>query len=241
MSNGSMLPPDIRQGMEARRRAESPVSGVGAAAAENAATAQQKAFALDPNAREAERAREEEPEPEVEEKVELTVCPNQRCRRDLQKDWSYCAVCGQDLVKDGPAARLGLKFTEEDLDSYLFKGEIVRDLNLLGSHNITVKSSQPQDMRDIDDFIMNGKWNKDDKGEDRPISDFYLRQINSMCITAAAVMKMDGESIGDTLGKRVEWLDKQGSALVDMVSMKASWYNQAVAAYLNDKDAIRGS
>ena len=245
MSNGSVLPPDIREQMENRRRAAGDGSGgIGAAAPGNAVTARQREMAINPDAALQQAVDEAEAatsgaEPEKEEAQE--VCGNARCGAKLKTAWNFCAKCGQDLLKGSPAEQLGITFTEEDMSSYLFKGYVVRDLPLLGQHKVTVKSSQPKDMNDIDDYVMNGDWNKAKGGEERGVSEFYMRQMNSLCITAASVQKFDGTSIGETMTERIDWLNEKGSAFVDMVSQRAVWFNQALTDYLRDEDTIRGS
>ncbi|MFQ5352667.1 MAG: hypothetical protein ACE5D3_06305, partial [Candidatus Binatia bacterium] len=175
------------------------------------------------------------------EREEFKACPNHGCRSDLKDEWNYCAACGHDLLRGGPAKKIGIQFTEEDMHSYLFRGYVVCDLKILGKHKITVKSSQPKDLREIDDHIMNGDWAKNADGEERKISDFYLRQMNALCVTASAVIKVDGESIGDTLAKRLAWMDERGSAFVDLVSQRVSLFNQALTEFLKNEDAVLGS
>ena len=241
MSNGSVVPPDIREQMESRSRRtqEEVVRGVGVKAAENESTARQRELAMNPDAVMAKEVRKQL-EPELKEEAP-TKCKNSMCNAALDPTWKFCSRCGREIADKSAAAKLGITFTEEDLSDYLFKGYVVRELSLLGSHKVTLKSSQPIDMDEIDDYIMNGKWAKNKDGTERKISDFYLRQMNSMCITAASVQKMDNTSIGGTISERIEWLNERGSALVDMVSQRAVWFNQALTEFLNDKDAVLGS
>jgi hypothetical protein len=235
MANGSVLPPDIQAQVAAKR---SRVGGIGAAAQENAQTAQQRetAMGVAPQTEEALEASVEE-----ETEAELTVCPNELCSAALDSEWDYCAKCGRDLVREGPAKRLGLTFTDEDVQDYIFKGFIVRDLKVLGSHTATTKSSQPSDLHEIDEFVMNGEWAKNEDGSERKISEFYMRQMNTLAFTAAAVLKFDGKAIGETLNDRMKWLMERGSHLADLLSSRVIWYNQAVTKFLEAKDTFPGS
>jgi len=227
MSNGSMLPPDLRE-----KVAKMSQGGIGSAARENAGMVGAKDPADDALPSEEKKAPPRE---------ELKVCPNPSCRSDLKDEWNHCAMCGQDLVRGGPAKKLGITFTDDDMESYLFRGYVVRELPVLGKHKITVKSSQPKDLEAIDDFIMNGDWGRNGEGTEKRISDFYLRQMNAMCVTATAVVKVDGESIGDTLAKRMTWMSERGSAFVDLISQRVTLFNQALTEFLKAEDSILGS
>lgn len=239
MANGSILPPDIRE--QIQRKQPPPVEhvrGVGSAAAENVTTAKQRDAAMGGEPNEGDAA----PTPEKDEVVEAKkVCPNEACKAHLDKGWDFCARCGHDLIRHGAARRLGIEFTEEDIQDYLFKGFVIRELKILGKHTITVRSSQPKDLQEIDDLLMNGAWVKDEKGEEKVVSNFYFRQMNQLAITAASVLKMDGKPIGSTIEERLTWLSERGSALVDMVSQRVIWFNQALTEYLGKEDSFLGS
>jgi hypothetical protein len=88
---------------------------------------------------------------------------------------------------------------------------------------------------------MNGDWGKKDDGSERRVSDFYLRQMNALCVTASAVTKVDGESIGDSLEKRLAWMNERGSSFVDIVSQRVTLFNQALTEFLRSEDSILGS
>lgn len=226
MAIGTMLPPDIRERVEQQHPQLSPQGRVGSAARENIR-------------RDEEPALEAKPEEAPEE--ELKRCSNPSCREELDSSWYFCAKCGEDLVRGGAAKRLNLEFDETDVQDYLFKGYVVRDLKVLKKHTITVRSSQPKDLKEIDDFIMNGDWMKTKDGKERRISDFYMRQMNSLAITAASLMKMDGQPIGDTLKERMDWLTDRGSALVDLLSQRVVWFNQALTDFMKKEDSVLGS
>lgn len=232
---GSSLPPDIREKM-----GHAPPRGVGGGASENVTTAHQRDAAMNPDAP-LEEVREESSPKEEKEFVVSDKCPSASCRKVIDKEWKFCAACGQNILNEGLASKLGIKLGEEDLSDYLFKGYITRDIKILGKHKATMKSGQPKDLEAIDNYIMNGSWGKDDDGNDRKISDFFMRQVNAMCQTAACVVKVDGESIGETLDERMAWLKERGSSFVDILSQKVSWYNQALTEFLNDEDTVMGS
>lgn len=236
MSSGSVLPPDVREQMEQQRgRMNVPggQAGIGGAAPENRANSEARQKAMGNEVED-----EEDLSPEEEEKVELKACPG--CSSDLQSEWDYCAKCGRDLLRDGAAKRLGVSFSDQDIQDYLFKGYIVRDLKVLGNHTITVKTSQPEDMEKIDDYIMNGEWQKKG-GEDKKVSEFHLRQKNQLAVMAANLMKVDGTSIGKDVSERCAWLNKKGSFFVDLVSQRVVLFQQAFTDYLKKEDSILGS
>jgi hypothetical protein len=232
--SGSVLPPDIKKQME---RSAGRTGGIGSAIPENSTAARARDHAMNPDAVD----EEERSAVVVAKEEDLKVCPNPRCAKNLITDWNFCAHCGSDLLRAGQAARLGITWTESDIHDYLFKGYVVKNIKILGNHEITLKSSQPQDAAAIDHYLMNGAWAKDEKGADRKISEFYLRQVNSLCVTASSLVKFDGNSIGDSLEARIKWLNERGSALVDMMSNKVVLFNQALTKHLEQAETISGS
>jgi len=232
MSNESIVPPDIREQMPQPSR-----GGIGGGAVENESSSMARESAMSATSTTPEPEKKAAPKEKVTE--ELKACPT--CRKELADAWSFCAACGTDLVRGGAAKRLGIEFGEEDLNAYLFKGFVIRDIPILGKHQITTKSSQPTDLDAIDRYIMNGDWGKTADGAERKVSDFYLRQMNALCVTASAIIKVDGESIGDSLEQRIAWMSERGSAFVDIVSQRVTLFNQALTQFLKDEDTFLGS
>lgn len=237
MGNGSMLPPDVRQNVERQRVQRG--GGIGSGVHENADSARQREIAMNPDA----ALEREEAATAADEKVveELKVCPNGRCTKDLRDEWNYCAHCGADLMRSGALKRLGVTFGDDEMGDYIFKGYVVKELKILGKHSITVKSSQASDTSEIDDYLLNGSWRKNKIGETKNVSQFYLQQMQTACVTAMSVMKFDGQSIGNTLEERVKYLMERGSAFVDLISSRVVLFNQALLQHLKDADAFSGS
>lgn len=239
MGNES-LPPDIRAQVERQSaRTKQGHTGIGGGAQENQIASQRRNAAVNPDALTEEVA--PEPAKKAAEKADIVICPNNRCRTDLKDEWNFCAKCGADLMRGGLEKMLGIEWTEKDISDYLFKGYVVRDLKFLGKHTITVKSAQPQDMDQIDDYLLNGDWKKDAKGKSREVSQYYLQQMNSLCATASCLLKFDGDSIGDTMAERVQYLRERGAALVDMASTRVQLFNQALTEHLKKEDTFLGS
>jgi hypothetical protein len=234
--SGSMLPPDVRSQMERSTQARR-TGGIGSAVHENAAAAAAREQVVNGGA----PVTDAPAGVEEESAVELEICPNLRCAIKLEDDWNYCSRCGANLTRGGAAKRLGITWTDDHIQEYIFKGCVVHDLPVLGKHKITVKSSQPTDMNEIDAFMVNGDWQKNPDGSKRAVSEFYVRQMNSVCITAAAIIKFDGASIGDTLADRVKYLMARGSALVDLLNGRVLMFNRALTEHLERADAFLGS
>lgn len=238
MSNGSILPPDIRESMEKNKQSpEASAGGIGGRVAANATTAHQRNVAM---------GQDPDDDPVVsstkkEEETQPSICPNAACNLETETTWGYCPKCGTDLVKGGTEKRLGIKLDVDDIQDYLFKGFVVRDLKILGKHSMTVRSSQAKDLREIDDFIINGTWLKDEDGNEKQVSDFMIRQMNALCLTAMAVQKVDGKSIGEDLAARVLWIEEKGSAFVDMMATRVTLFNRALTELLKKEDALLGS
>lgn len=236
-TGGSMLPPDIREQMSQSGGR----GGVGGRASENEAAASARAQAMGdpPRKDEAESERRQATDAQSSKEAPHSRCPG--CEGDVHDEHDYCPKCGRDLLRKSAAEQLGIEFTEEDIEAYLFRGYVVREVKLFRGHTMTVKSSQPSDLSEIDDFIMNGSWSKTEDGRERKISDFYLRQMNMMAITAACAQKIDGYDIGGTVEERVNYFLDKGSALVDMASKCVTLFNQAITDFLSKEDLAEGS
>lgn len=227
MSNGSILPPDIQEQMAKKPRSVLP--GIGSAAPENAAP---RRAAPEPEAA-TPAAKEEEAD---------TTCKSTFCNATVSPDAAFCSRCGFDQMRGGLIKKLGIEpFTDEDVQDYVFKGYVVRDVMILGRYKATMRSSQAKDLKEIDSYIMNGSWSKSDDGKERQVSDFFLRQMNALCVTAMSVQKIDGQSIGNTLSERMTWLEERGSAFVDILAQKTSLFNQALTDHLKKEDTLSGS
>lgn len=232
MSNGVGIPPDIAARME-----QQTPRGIGGGAPENLKTSTQRGAAMGVS-----QPLEKEDEPAVEkEEQKEEFCPNKSCGKTVESDWNACPKCKTDLLSGSPSKKLGVKYSEKDLTDYLFKGYIIREVTVLGKHKMTLKSSQPKDLEDIDNYIMNGKWAKGTDGEDRAISDFYMRQVNSMCMTGAALVAFDGNPIGETIEDRVNWLKERGGGFVDILSQRVVLFSQSIAEFLSSEDTVLGS
>jgi hypothetical protein len=227
--NGSLLPPDLRKQAEARTTAH---RGVGGAARENAAQSAARAQAFG-EAYAGEPAKEKA-EDEQKQEAKLEQCPG--CRAALSDEWNFCAKCGRDLVSDrDPVKWLGIKpFVSDDVEEWLFKGYIVRDLPIVGDHKIRVKSSQPKDLKDVDAYFLNGEY------KDKPLSQDLYRQLHTMATVAASISSLDDKSIGDKLGDRMAWLEERGSAFVDMVTYRVALFNRAWTRYVEAKNRLMG-
>jgi hypothetical protein len=227
------MPPDIQEQLDKQRaRASVPSpAGIGSAAPENVRR----------SARPAEPSDEVAASPPSAPAEDLS-CKSTFCSAIVPADASYCSKCGFDQLRGGLTKKLGIDpFTEEDVQDYVFRGYVVRDLKVIGKHSVTVRSSQARDLKEIDAFIMNGDWTKTADGKEKSVSEFFLRQMNAISLTAMAIQKVDGQSIGATLVDRVKWLEERGSAFVDLLAQKVSLFNQALTEHLRKEDSLSGS
>lgn len=231
MSNTSILPPDIQEQMGKRKIPTPAPGGIGSAAPENNPTRR----SMMEDGAEAPKA-----EPSVVE--EDKVCKSAYCHAELAPEAYFCSKCGFDQLRGGIMKRLGIEpFTEEDIQDYIFRGYVVRDVKILGKHTITMRTSQAKDLKEIDAFIMNGTWTKTSEGKEKQVSEFFLRQMNALTVTAMSIQKVNGQSIGSTLDERMKWLEERGSAFVDLLAQKTSLFNQALTDHLKKEDTLSGS
>ena len=230
MSNESILPPDIQEQM-AKQRPRPPLPGIGSSAPENAPSRRlmKSDEAAEPTA--------SPPQPMDDD----DVCKGVRCSAKVPREDAFCGKCGFDQLRGGLMKKLGLDpFTDEDVQDYIFRGYVVRDLKVVGKHTVTLRSSQAKDLKEIDAFIMTGGWQKGADGKERQISEFFLRQMNALCMTAMSIQKVDGQSIGQNLEERMSWLEERGSAFVDLLAQKTSLFNQALTDHLKKEVSLSG-
>lgn len=237
------FPPDVQNKLD-RNRPPGPVGGIGGRASENATSARARASAMGTpmdtsEEEEDDEVKAQEAHPETTPEPASQAC--QRCRAPAPESHNFCAKCGADLMRGDFAARLGIKFSDTDVEDYIFKGFVARDLKIYGTHKITVKSSQPADTLEVDNHVMNGKWRKNKDNTDKVVSAIAEREQQMLGLTASMVLKLDGKSIGESFAERMTYLNERGSAFVDLVSKKAMWFNRALTNHLQKADAFEGS
>jgi hypothetical protein len=231
MSNGSILPPDIQEQVAKKSRTALP--GIGSAAPENSPPRR----LMKP-----EESVSAEPPAPAEEKDDDTKCKSTFCGAPISAEAHFCSKCGFDQMRGGLVKKLGIApFTDEDVQDYIFRGYVVREIKVLGKHTVTLRSSQAKDLKEIDTYIMTGSWSRDENGKERQISEFFLRQMNALCATAMSIQKIDGSPIGTDLKERMKWLEERGSAFVDLLAQKVSLFNQALTDHLKKEDTLSGS
>lgn len=227
----SFLPPDLRRQLSDKEPRVH--RGIGGGAKENAAEAAARARAMGTPAPE---PISDEPAGDKREAVPAPgTGPCAGCRTPLDTEWNFCAKCGRDLVADrDPVSWLGIKpFTDEEVQEWLFRGFLVRDIPVLGSHKIRVKTSQPSDSKEVDKYFLTGEY------KDAPISQDLFRQLHMMASVAVSLYSFDGQSIGDKLADRMTWLEGRGSPFVDMLTHRVALFNRAWTTFVQDKDKNR--
>ena len=243
---GSIIPPDMRSKKKPAPHPpskSSAPSGIGGRAKENEANSQARAQAFGTIEEESDSPELEKAAPVLEEPPP----PCSRCKKEVQKKWHFCSGCGQELDSADPSEVLKVSLDEDDIENYLFRGYILKDVPILRNHSVTLKSSQKEDLDHIDDFLMNGNWRKKKDASGKPndeikeVSQFLLTQMQSFAVMASSVVKIDGQSIGKDLLERVEYLNDKGSAFIDLLAKKTVLYNKAITKLLEDEDAVLGS
>lgn len=236
MSN--LLPPDLQNPQRPVARPRQPGGGIGSAAPENRIAAEARSQAMGVPS-ETEREAAETVANKAQESDVLVVCPNPTCAMKLEPAWTFCPRCGDDILgKNDPARRLGIALTEEDVESYVFRGFVIRDLPLFGKYKVTARTSIAKDMKAIDKYLMTYV-----EKEEKKVSGAVLQNLNQLCIAATAVQSLNGEPVGgkdQSLESKVAWLLERGSAFVDMVSDRVILFNRAVTLHLRKESTLKG-
>jgi hypothetical protein len=230
----SFLPPDLRRQL-ADKEAARAHRGIGGAAKENAHEAAARAQAMGAAPAEPPAADRREPAAAAAATAPPATGPCAGCRAPLDTEWNFCPKCGRDLVADSdPVKWLGIEpFVDADMEEWLFRGYLVRDLPVLGTHTIRVKTSQPTDAKVVDKYFLKGEY------KDEPISQELFQKLYKMASAAVSLFSFDGKPIGEKLEERMIFLEGKGSPFADMVTHRVALLNRAWTAFFNSKDSNR--
>lgn len=235
--NQSTLPPDVRTEMDKRRGQAA--GGVGSGARENAASAAARRATEGPETAEAEPG----------EAIDDSPCSN--CKAELEPGWKFCAGCGANVaIQKRPEDALGIEFTDKDLEDYVFKGFVAKELPVIGNFKVMVKSFQSDEAAVVDRWIMN-------TGDDKvKRSQYYENQLFGIAQTAVGILKFDGSPLptgekkkGATkaeqdladLTAKIAFLTSKGAALSDLLTRRVVLFNRAVTSWIQKKNPIQGS
>jgi hypothetical protein len=210
------LPPDLRGR-----------GGIGGGARENRASAISRDAALSNPPVEEHLSEKAPPEPETDVEHKCT-----RCSTISSEEANFCHKCGKDLLLD-PMKKLGIEFTEEDLDQYLFKGYLVKEVKVVG-RSLMVRSSLPDDHKQITAYLMD-EWNN------KPVTQDFWENLRGAASISLCIVSFDGKEIGENVSERVDWMLKIGSALHDMITNKVVLFNRAITEWLSKKDTFLAS
>jgi len=211
------LPPDLRGR-----------GGVGGGARENRSAAISRGAALAGPVAEKDSGETSAPE----ESAEALEHKCTRCSTVSSEEANFCHKCGKDLLLD-PMKKLGIEFTEEDLDQYLFKGYLVKEVKVVG-RSLMVRSSLPDDHKQITAYLMD-EWNN------KPVTQDFWENLRGAASISLCIVSFDGKEIGENVSERVDWMLKIGSALHDMVTQKVVLFNRAITEWLSKKDTFLAS
>jgi len=175
------------------------------------------------------------PEEAVKEKAEVPKiaepCP--RCEKVVGPDSNFCQNCGLDFKRRRSADQLGIEIAKDEIDDYLFKGFVVKAVNLFGEHIATFKSVQAGEIDQADELT--AKY-----FEGKKPTDLEWLNYRSKCLISFGWLKLDGKPIGESPEKRLAWVQNAGSQLVDLVGKKFNLFNQCLTEVLNS-DVIKNS
>jgi hypothetical protein len=176
---------------------------------------------------------EEPQKPAEEEAPEETGIPCSSCGADVQEDHLFCSMCGLEQGRKDVIKALGVELTEEDLSEYIFKGYLVKDIPLVHGKMGTFKTLLPIEANACEDAIT-------DRFKDKDATNTQWTNVYAQMYLSYGWIKFDGNSLGETPEKRSEFIDKSiGVHLLDIASKKWSLFNRAIAALLEDPDALK--
>lgn len=164
---------------------------------------------------------------------EAEVTPCMGCAQPVSQEWIHCAYCGAFLYQGNPAKAIGIEITEEDIGEYLFKGYLVKDVELTHGKKATFKTLIPKEGYAIEDTVM--EMFKDKDATQNRYSNTY-----ALVNLSYGWMRFDGQSLGDTPEKRLQHLQEAiGIHLLDIASKKWNLFNRAVTAMLEQPDIVK--
>ena len=206
--------------------------GIGGGASENKKAAAAHAAALEGASGASREPAEAEVEEEGNEEKQAapTNCPH--CTAKLSDEWNFCAKCGRDLIQD-PRKQLRIDFTSEDLDEYLFKGYLTKDIGIVGK-SLVLRSSKAEDAKDISAYLMEN-WNG------TQVTSEFWENLQGTAAISLGILSFNEQAIGETVQERVDWMLKLGSALHDLLTQRVVLFNRAVTEWLQEKDTFLAS
>jgi len=212
----SHLPVDMRKS-----------SGIGGGARENRDSAIAYESAISATSRLPEQEPPKEVRADVETKNTIEECPV--CHAKVSEENNFCAKCGRNLLTSA-RDRLHLKFADEDLDQYIFRGHVSRTLKVLG-RDLVVRSSLSDDHRVISEYLIN-EW------QDKSVTQDFWDNLRGTAAISMAIESFDGKSIGTSVEERVKWMLARGASFSDMVTNQVVLYNRAVTEWLEEKNTF---
>ncbi len=172
----------------------------------------------------------QESEKNEQDKVSLTC---HVCGSDVL-DWhAYCPSCGADRGSGDVSKALGLELNEEDLSQYLFKGYLVKEIEIIKGHTVLFKTLLPVEVSEAEEKLVN-------IFRDKTPTDAQWVNTNAQISLSYGWIKFDGTSLGKTPDERYEHIGKSiGVHLMDAASKKWNLFNRAISNLLADPDAIK--
>jgi hypothetical protein len=214
------VPPDLRP--KIARAAPAPLVGPGGRRFIGSGTPEYPGANREPPASAAPEQKAEEPK----ETKEPDGTPCTRCKTPLLADTNFCQNCGLDLKRKRAGATLGIKITDEDIQNYLFKGFLAKEVELFEGHTVTFKSIQSKEIDDADVLT-------EQHFKDRRPTEIEWSNYRSKVLIAFGWAKLDGHSIGEKPSLRLEHINAQGSHMVELVGKKFTLFNTAISEVLN--------
>ena len=173
------------------------------------------------------------PEEKTEEtsEKELLTCP--ACEEALHEADIYCRKCGIELGRKDVIKALGIEFTEEDISSYLFKGYLVKEIEIIKGKMATFKTLTAEEGQKVEEEVMAHFREKD-------ATNNQWANIHAILHLSYGWYKFDDVPIVEDAAKRKDHILKaMGVHLVDMAAKKYNLFNRAVAAMLEDPEVLK--
>lgn len=134
---------------------------------------------------------------------------------------------------DDIAGQLGIKFTEDDIEEYLFKNEIAKDIDVLknGRVVVTLKTLKKRERDEIEVLLNKAqKLTDDEVATQRGINNFRQKRL-----IATSLQAINGNSIGTILEDKLNYLGSLSDWIYEHLVDAFNLYIFAVNEAITDK------
>jgi hypothetical protein len=139
---------------------------------------------------------------------------------------------------ENPETLLGIKITEEDIDEYLFKGYITKEIVVIpNKFVITLRSLSSKDLTEINLKFENAIHRETE--EKKILMSERANHYRSLLLLSHALRAVNGENIGNNPDARFEYLSNLGQVLFNRIIRDHNLLTVAIERKISDAKILK--